>query len=119
MEQLFLDYIAVCNKALEANKDKFPFSQILAAAKIQPDFVPTHVRIIDDMVEPHFQLRLTNDHIECQKNCETCGGLCDQNAQKWQVKTSYLKHVIDHADDYIQNPAMLDWEWIKNDEPQS
>jgi hypothetical protein len=31
----------------------------------------------------------------------------------WKVPESYLKDVVENAEDYINHPAKLDWEWLK------
>lgn len=37
---------------------------------------------------------------------------------KLQLKRSYLKHVVDNADDYMEHPTKLDWDWLKGEVKQ-
>ena len=30
----------------------------------------------------------------------------------WPFKFSYLKHVVENPQDYIEHPAKLDWGWL-------
>ena len=32
----------------------------------------------------------------------------------WKVSRSYLESVVENADEYIEHPAKLDWDWLKS-----
>lgn len=120
--KLFQSYIDVCNKALEFNRDRFPYNHILSTIKeteIGND-MPVAIRVINDQGEPHFFLRLNGNQIvfdtfyytnQCCNGCDKdCSFKTNENV--WVVRSSYLENVILNKDEYIKNPAKLNWEWI-------
>ena len=112
---LFSQYIAVCNKALTKNKDKFPFRQIWQSVQEvnQGDIVD--VQIIDDHTTPRFRMKMEQNQIteaNCARQNKCCGGCIKR---LWHVQTSYLQHVVENSDSYIDNPAMINWEWLQPD----
>jgi hypothetical protein len=116
-EDLFKKYITICNQALECNKDRFPYNKVLCRQEDTHASEPIRVQIINDMGQPEFHLKMHNGHISydishCQNSCSSCGGGCGKQKAFWTVKTSYLKDVVENAQDYIENPAKLNWEWI-------
>jgi hypothetical protein len=112
---LFSDYISVCNQALASSAEKFPFKQILSSVHDRSKGEIVDVEIIDGQFSSYFRLRIDTGGVRavpvCQKKYEgqCCGG-CRNRV--WQVQSSYLQYVIHHSDEYIQNPALLDWEWL-------
>lgn len=116
-EELFRRYITICNESLDKNKDKFPFNHILKAVQTSDIDPSSHVRIVDDMGNKEFGITLENNNVKLDKN--TCGNKCGSCLNRcrehmWIVKTSYLNEVISHRDFYIENPALLNWEWLNN-----
>lgn len=121
-EELFQQYLSVCNEALKKNKDKFPFKQIIAAATLQEgvpmlhsDKVPhakdeIEVCIVNDEPEPSFTIRLEHDQIVSECCCAKKGQECDK---KWKIPKSYMLDVINNPDEYIDNPAKINWEWLQ------
>lgn len=118
-DDLFEQYINICNQALESNSDRFPFKQILNAAKNNDDSQNIEVCIIDDHPIPSHTIQLLNNQITekkdtgCEKNCPTCQ--C-QTQRQWRVPKSYLEDVINNPQSYIDNPAKLDWDWLYQDD---
>jgi hypothetical protein len=106
---LFSRYLEVCNRAIAANGDRFPFKQILGAAQKSQTSKNVEVCIIDDHPEASFVIHLDDGKVSAQshsacKNCN-CKG-------QWRVARSYLEDVIQNPDEYIRNPAKIDWEWM-------
>ena len=108
--QLLQRYLDVCNQALDANKDRFPYKQILGSAQNLSHDALIEVSIIDDRPTETFVLSLNETKIVGQPhdNCTNCE--CDA---KWRINRSYLEEVINHPEDYIRNPAKIDWEWMQ------
>lgn len=106
---LFQQYLDVCNHALEANKDNFPFKYIIEAARKSADSRTIEVRVIDDRPSADIMIRMEPDKItaEDHKACPNCR--CDA---KWSVNKSYLLDVVNNPDIYIQNPARINWDWM-------
>lgn len=121
-DHLFKSYIDVCNQALIANEDKFPYNRILSVIGKDHHLKPVRVNIINDMGQVEFNLQLMNNKIiynerVCNKSaCGGCCGTCFDNSDVWKVCASYLNEVVTAPEKYIQNPALLDWEWVRMDD---
>lgn len=116
-EDLFKSYIDICNQALEKNKDRFPFNHLLSGFEVSDNVSSVRVEIIDDMQHSRFHLRLINGEIEydethCQSPCNLCHSKCGNSSDVWSVRASYLNDVVENPEQYIENPARLDWEWV-------
>ncbi len=112
---IFAQYISVCNKALEKNADKFPFKQILSSVRARDKGEIIDVEILGNDQAAYFRLRIDADKIRAVPVCKnklsgTCCGGC-RNRQ-WQTQVSYLLDVIQNEELYINNPALINWEWL-------
>jgi hypothetical protein len=106
-DRVFERYLAICNEAIEENKDKSPYREIWGA---RWDLGKENVfpcAVYDDRPEIVYHLRLAEDmKIRITKKTD----IVPEDA--WPFKFSYLKHVVDHPQDYIRHPANLDWGWL-------
>lgn len=111
-EQLFSRYIDICNQAIQANKDRFPFKQILAAVKDEHSLSDIEVCIIDDKPNAEYTINLDSNKIKAEKysSCPNCN--C---GTQWRITRSYLEDVIENAEEYIDNPAKINWEWMQQE----
>lgn len=109
-ERVFRHYVEVCNRAIEANKDKFPYTEIWGARlKSLQDEVKIHAVVFDDRPKLAYMLRLTKEmKIEIAEKKE----LPPEDA--WPFTYQYLKRVVEHPQEYIANPARLQWGWLQN-----
>lgn len=117
---LFHKYLDICNKALDANRERFPFKQILGAARDQATAArKVEVCIVDDRPRASFVIGIEKDKItgEPKGSCEEACQNCRCNRQ-WHVARSYLEAVVKNPQTYIDNPARIDWEWLYNTEVQ-
>lgn len=105
--QLFERYIEICNLALARHKETFPYKQMLAASEAVLFNTPIPVAVVDDEPKSLFSIRLRNQHLDV-------AAMPDVEKTPWRLKKSYLKEVVDHPQDYINNPAKIDWEWLKS-----
>jgi hypothetical protein len=108
-EQVFQQYLEVCNLAIEQNKNKFPYTEIWGTRlKELKEEVKIHAVVFDDRPKLAYMLRLTPDmKIEIAEKKE----LPPEDA--WPFTYQYMKRVIDHPKDYIANPARLEWGWLQ------
>lgn len=92
-EALLQGYLSVCYKAMEVNRDRFPYGYILRACV---DFEDRVVRV---------------SFIQRQDGYLSVifGG---DEGRVWQVHEAYLRKVLECPGEYISNPARLDWEWV-------
>ncbi len=109
-ERVFERYLDICNQAIEKNKDKFPYMEIWKARwkNLTPDHT-LHCAVYDDRPKIIYTLHLTEDmKIEILKKTH----VADDDV--WPFKYSYLKHVVDNSQEYIEHPANLDWGWLNS-----
>ena len=107
-ERIFERYLDICNQAIEKNKDKFPYMQIWRARWNQRGAENIlQCAVYDDRPKVIYTLLLTEDMTIkiLEKKRFTA-------KDAWPFKYSYLKHVVDNPQDYIDNPATLDWGWL-------
>ncbi len=107
-ERIFERYLDVCNKAIEKNKDKFPYMEIWKARwKNLGSNNILQCAVYDDRPKVIYTLQLTEDmKIKIIKKKDVTP------EDVWPFKLSYLKHVVDNPDEYIAHPANLDWGWL-------
>jgi hypothetical protein len=108
-EKVFQQYLEVCNRAIEQNKNKFPYTEIWGSRFKALDTEATlHAVVFDDRPKLAVKLRLTPDmKIEIAEKKD----LPPEDA--WPFTYQYLKRVVDHPQEYIENPARLEWGWLK------
>jgi hypothetical protein len=112
---LMTEYLSICNKALEKNSDKFPYKQILQSIQSKDKGETVEVHIIDDYFTPHFRIKIDQDHVKIS-NCAGKDGCCRACIKRqWHIQSSYLQDVIDHPDTYINNPALMNWDWLQSE----
>jgi hypothetical protein len=108
-EQVFQQYLEICNRAIEQNKTKFPYTEIWGARlKDLKEEVKIHAVVFDDRPKLAYMLRLTPDmKIEIAEKKE----LPPEDA--WPFTYQYMRRVVDHPAEYIANPARLEWGWLQ------
>ena len=108
IQDLFRQYLDICNQAIETNKDAFPYKHIWEAAEQLQSKEGMHLTVYDDEPKCDYQIKIHDKHLEVVEEKE------EEIAPGWRVNTSYLKRVIDNPDEYINEPGKLDWHWLKN-----
>ena len=108
-ENVFRQYLNVCNQAIERNKDKFPYTEIWNARLKGPEkSALIHAVVFDDRPKLAYLLRLTPEmKIEITEKKEL------QTDEAWPFSYQYMKRVINHPEKYITNPARLQWGWLQ------
>lgn len=108
-EEVFQQYLAICNQAIEHNKNKFPYTEIWGSRfnALEKEAMLDAI-IYDDRPKLAFTLRLTKDmKIEIVKKRPI------PEEEEWPFTYQYLKRVVDNPKEYIENPAKLEWGWLK------
>ena len=108
-DTLFREYLDVCNRALEANKDKFPYKQLWSMTESVLDDSSVKFAVYDDRPKECYSLKLEDHKIKPVKKCDT-----EDAKEAWRMNLSYLQRVVEHPEEYIEHPAKLDWEWLKS-----
>jgi len=108
-EKVFQEYLKICNQAIEQNKSKFPYTEIWGARmKLMEKDAKVEAIVYDDRPKLSYMLRLTKDmKIEIAEKKEI------PPDEAWPFTYQYLKRVVDHPQEYIENPAKLEWGWLK------
>ena len=106
---LVTTYVDICNQALQQNCDRFPFKQILGAARISEKDHPIEVNVTSDICKESYVFRLNGHGIEVAPHtrCEHCDCV-----RTWDVSKDYLEMVTQSPAAFIQNPAKINWEWM-------
>lgn len=108
---VFQRYLEICNQAIDQNKKKFPYTEIWGArlqAKAKEEAMKIHAVVFDDRPKVSFELQLTEDmKIKILEMKEV------PPEDAWPFTYQYLKRVVDNPKEYIENPARLEWGWLK------
>lgn len=113
-DQIIQSYVNICNEALQRNKERFPFKQILGAAQKSEKNKKIEVTVEGGSFNDSFVFTLKDEHITVQPH-SACGDC--QCERKWRVSREYLEKVAQHPSQYIANPAKINWEWIYDVRP--
>ncbi len=109
-ENVFRQYLNVCNQAIAANKDKFPYTEIWnARLKGTDQLARIHAVVFDDRPKIAYLLHLTPE-----MKIEISEKKALQTDEPWPFPYQYMKRVITHPDKYIANPARLQWGWLQH-----
>ena len=108
--QVFEQYLAICNQAIEKNRNTFPYTEIWRA-RFETLKAEATLRAIvyDDRPKLDCTLRLTKD-----MKIEIVEKKAIPDDDEWPFTYQYLKRVVDHPQEYINHPAKLEWGWLKN-----
>ncbi|MCB2082139.1 MAG: hypothetical protein KDD76_05830, partial [Rickettsiales bacterium] len=107
-DALFQQYLEICNQALETHKDEFPYKQLWHAAQSMLRNRTVSLAVLDDHPKMTYDLKMADDHIEVLKASN------QENKDAWNMKMSYLEKVVAHPEEYIRNPAKIDWDWLRS-----
>lgn len=108
---LFTRALNVINAALAKHGGDTPYAQLIAASeKVLSDRNLGVAVYESDASAPfdYYTLRFRNGAFELLSR-----GKQEPDAA-WKVSRDYLQGVVDHADEYIEHPAKLDWDWLKS-----
>lgn len=109
MDTIINTYVDVCNQALELNKHRFPFKQILGAAKQYENGKNIEINVVDgDKIESYvFSIRDSSIIARQHEDCGDCNCV-----RRWKIERHYLEAISRNAPIYVQNPAKINWEWL-------
>ena len=102
-DALFQRYVEICNAAIDAHREEFPYKQVWSAAKN----AGVRVAVYDDQPKTEYALRFADERLEAAREGE-------EEAPAVRLNLSYLREVVEHPDAYIENPSKLDWHWLRS-----
>lgn len=106
--KLFMQYIDVCEKAIDLNKEKFPFTQIWNAISHIASLERIPARMLGGVSAGDFSLGFHQHKITVTPD-DHDGRAVDYI---WVVDEGYIAQVIGDPAPYLHNPAKLNWEWL-------
>lgn len=107
VNELFGHYIDVCNRALEAHEDKFPYKELIAAGeKLSGGDI--HLAVYEDVPEAVYTLQFQDKRLTHRPD------ITPNMKRAWRVNKSYLRKVVEQPEKYIEQPELLDIDWLKN-----
>jgi hypothetical protein len=109
---LFTDALLTMNAAIEANEDKFPYKLFFdASQKLDVELTMGVAVYKDDPDTPHdyYTICFQQNRLE----------LLSHGKEKgidivWKVSEAYLEKLEADPQRYIDNPALMDWDWLKS-----
>ena len=109
---LFTDALLTMNAAIEANEDKLPYKLFFdASQKLDVDLTMGVAVYKDDPDTPHdyYTIGFHQNRLE----------LIAHGKEKgidivWKVSEDYLEKLDADPQRYIDNPALMDWDWLKS-----
>ena len=110
--QLFIQSLNITNAAMEANRDSIFLKPLLTACDAELRDEDFGVAIFEDDPEhpvDNFTIRLENDTFVLVSHQAPRGDA----ESVWKVSKSYLQDVVEHPRKYIDNPALLAFDWLK------
>ena len=109
---LFTQALSTMNKAIAANQSKPVYKQMLEASEKLADGLTVGVAVYkDDPSTPHdyYTVRFENARLELLDH-----GKRDDMDLTWKVSQEYIENLANDPDRYINNPALMDWDWLRS-----
>jgi len=106
---LIQDYVGVCNQAIEENANRFPFQQILGAAREMNTAQEIEVNILDWGHKETYVFVMGRKGLSVKSHDECGACSC---VRSWSVSKDYLEQVAEESNSYIKNPAKMNWDWM-------
>lgn len=106
---LFTEYVNVVNRALNANRTKFPWKQIREATENIADGKKFGVAVYtSDKKNPHDWFTIEYD----DGQFDLTGNAKKSTDVDWKVSRKYLEKVVKNPEKYVESPSKLDTDWI-------
>ncbi|MEJ2514142.1 MAG: hypothetical protein P8080_06080 [Gammaproteobacteria bacterium] len=114
--ELFTDALDTINKSLKENRGSGFYGTLISAWDKFVDGHKAGVAVYDkkpDEPFDYFTLRYLNGKFELLARGKS------EHDTEWHVSRDYLESLADHPQEYIDNPAKLDLDWLKSKLPES
>jgi len=108
---LLKDYLRVCNKVLHENRNRFPYSQIWHAGEEALCGKSIRFAVYDDEPKAQCEVTLAENRIKSGDDGK------DRDPPTKRLSVQYLEDVVADPQKYIENPALIDWDWLKPKTP--
>ena len=109
---LFTDALATMNAVIDANEDTMPYRLFFDASKKMDMELTMGVAIYKndpDTLHDYYTIRYEGNRFELIDHGKQDGiDIC------WKVSEDYLQKLAENPETYINNPAKMDWDWLKS-----
>lgn len=109
-EQLVKDYLNVVNRALAANRDTFPWKQIIAKGEAGWNGKNIGLGINEPGVKTPETYTFT---FRNGKFVYGGPGKLD-TSYTWEADKGFMQQVVANPQEYIDSPGKINWDWIKS-----
>ena len=114
-DELFRNYLDICNRALAEHRDEPRFRQAVKDAEKLPAGGRTAVALHEDLdsapVET-FTIGFNEGEVRLVSHAAEEPDYEDEPAFLWRVSTEDLREVVANPEPYIEDPLQLDWDWV-------
>ena len=108
---LFAQFLNISNAALDRHRDESPYKQIIETGnKLLRDRRIGVAVYADEPSEPHdyYTVEWKNGKLLYWEHGK------DEPDVELKVKNDYLRQVVENAEEYLNKPYLLDWDWLKS-----
>ncbi|TNE62542.1 MAG: hypothetical protein EP335_11935 [Alphaproteobacteria bacterium] len=105
--RLMQEYLDLCNRALAANRDRFPYGAIWQAAEQALSGEEMEFAVVDDAPKARMRVCLKDRHLDLQE----CG--CAGEVPVRRISADYIRRLLADPQKVIDNPSLIDWNWMK------
>ena len=109
-EHLVQQYLDVVNRALQANRDHFPWKQIIAKGETTWSGKNIGLGINEPgrEVPETYTIRFVNGQF-------VYGGPGKvDTAYTWEADKAFMEKVVANPQEYIDSPMKINWDWVKS-----
>ena len=106
-ETLLRQYLDVCNAVISTNRDQALLNQLWQTLEDYINDERMVISLLDDREKGRHLLQFKDRQIHCKDD------MPPEEASVWHLRYSHLQYVVDHANEYKDNPAKLDLSWLK------
>ena len=113
---LFTGALDVTNKAIDENRDSGFYGALISAWDKYLDGHKAGVAVYDedpDQPFDYFTIRYAHGKFELQSRGKS------EHDTEWKVSREYLQSLVDDPQAYIDHPAKLDIDWLKDRLPDA
>lgn len=101
-------YLDICNQVMRKNRDRFPYNQIWQAGEEALSGRSVQFTIVDDAPKAQCRVTLESNEINGEIGQDT-----KDEPPVMRLSTTYIEDVVANPKKYIENPSLIDWDWLQ------
>ncbi|ALP53893.1 hypothetical protein Tel_12535 [Candidatus Tenderia electrophaga] len=107
---LVKQYINICNDVLLSHRQSALLKQVLALINRRYSQESITFKLVDD--EGHEQGRFTTRFVDGTFMPIEDAQDSESSDIRLVLEQRYVQQVVEHAEDYMEHPTKLDWDWL-------